>query len=207
VRRPARPVLVNAEVGPTARSGWRVLNNIRSTVATTGCDEGGREIAAEQRDIGRVRPVGHAERAAGSITGIARSLHLRRNPSELAEYPRNESSPGLGDVLDYSRCGPPVRHELSPSSSRGVMSAYGTTLPKLTPGLCPQPAKADNLNQSPHGLQTRGLRSNSARAPQCGRCVECGNECLQCPAGASLAGATVLRWRQIARKAARGGAP
>jgi S-formylglutathione hydrolase len=33
------------------------------------------------------------------------------------------------------------------------------------------------------------------------------NECLQCPAGASLAGATVLRWRQIARKAARGGAP
>jgi hypothetical protein len=44
--------------------GWRVLTNIRSAVAVARCDEAGREIAPEQRDIGCVRPVGHAERAA-----------------------------------------------------------------------------------------------------------------------------------------------
>jgi hypothetical protein len=56
---------------------WRVLDHIGPAVTITGCDEGRGEIVAQQRDVGPVRPVGHAERAARSFTGIAQRLHIR----------------------------------------------------------------------------------------------------------------------------------
>jgi hypothetical protein len=56
---------------------WRVLDDIGSAVTITGCDEGRREVVAEERDIRRVRSVSHRELAAGSVTGICRRLHIR----------------------------------------------------------------------------------------------------------------------------------
>jgi hypothetical protein len=56
---------------------WRVLDNVRPSVAVAGRHEAARHVAAQQRDIRRVRAVGDRKRSAGSVTGKARLLHLQ----------------------------------------------------------------------------------------------------------------------------------
>ena len=49
-----------------------------AAVAVARGGEGGGEIIAEERDVGAVRAIAHAERAAGSVAIVARRLHLGR---------------------------------------------------------------------------------------------------------------------------------
>jgi hypothetical protein len=56
--------------------GRWVLDNIRSTVVITWCHEGGREITAEQRNVGGMGAVCYGQRAPCAGAGEARHLHL-----------------------------------------------------------------------------------------------------------------------------------
>src|SRR5580704_13452744 len=102
----------------------RRIGDGRAAVAVALSHEHEGHVVAEERDVGAVRAVGHAERAAGRVAGIARRLHLACvYVGKMIEVSTTSSKTGV--AYDNRGCHPAAsaydrRHELAQALCAGA---------------------------------------------------------------------------------------